>query len=273
MLYIERMTRWIVCALVVAACGPGRTTFASYPGAPATFDRAGSEAKALEIADKVFAAAGGATGWAKAKQIKWHQKVTADGKTIEGIQAWDRWNARHYFQLIEGGQTINVAYGLYSDFTMGFAREGHKTAQLFDDASKQNFVKRGREQFNEQTGVMLIQFLMFEPGAKIAYVGQVKDDKDADHYDELKVTFEDPARKSLEFHPVIDRNTNLLQRIELIKTGTTQKIGFTLDNWRDFGGMKFATKRVNLGYSSEITEISDVAVGDVDDSLYIAPVN
>src|SRR3990172_5154126 len=90
-----RLARLMLVFLV--ACGPGRTTFARYPGAAPAFDRSASDPKALAIADKVLAAAGGADKWNAAKQVRWSESVMNDGKeAVAGEQAWDRWNGRHH---------------------------------------------------------------------------------------------------------------------------------------------------------------------------------
>jgi hypothetical protein len=71
---------------------------------------------------------------------------------------------------------------------------------------------------------------------------------------------------------VVDRATNMLVRIEILKPGTQQKVGYTLKDWITVGGLKFATSRGNMGYSGESIVIKDVKVGDVDDSEFIAPI-
>jgi hypothetical protein len=273
------MKRFLLCLAMIAACGPGRTTFQQYPGAPATFEKAASEPKAVEIAEKVFAAAGGAN-WNKAKQIHWRQVVTSDGKqTLDLAQWWDRWNARHRGQLHNTDATsIVVGYELYGKFSMGYAQQAGKgdieegAKQNLDEKSRAKYLAVAKEVYNVDTAVLTMQFLMLEPGAKLAYVGQVKDDKGNDHYDELKVTFADPLRKDLEFHPVVDRNTNTIARIEIVKAGTNTKVGYSLSNWAETNGMKFATARGNLGYSGETIAIKDIKIGDVDDRLFIAPI-
>jgi hypothetical protein len=269
------MTRsLLLCSLAVfVACGPGRTAYQRYPNAPATFNRAGSEAKALEIADKVFAAAGGPTNWEKAKQIMWHQTVTSDGKVVlDGEEAWDRWNARHHGRLHRPEQDVVVGYELYGKFRMGFLEKvGHKTTTM-DDDSRDKAVTAAQALFNVNTAVMCMQFLMFDPGAKLTYVGPVKDDAGtAEAYDDVKVMFEDPLRSNIEFHVIVDRKDSMILRIEMIKVGTTEKIGFTLKDWTTVNGLKFATSRGNLGYSGETTAIKEIKVSDPEDSLFIAP--
>ncbi len=119
------MLRVLLCCVVVAACGPSRSTFARYPGAPATFDRAASDPKAVEIAEAVFTACGGPTNWDKAKQVKWTQTITADGKvTMSGEEAWDRWNSRHYGRLHRtDGSDVIVGYDLYGSSAIGFVEQ------------------------------------------------------------------------------------------------------------------------------------------------------
>src|SRR4051794_32848537 len=94
--------------LALIACGPGRSTFARHPGASVTFDRASQDSKALEIADKVVAASGGAAAWSAAKQLRWSQVISQDGKELlAGEQAWDRWNGRAYGRARrEGGDMV-----------------------------------------------------------------------------------------------------------------------------------------------------------------------
>jgi hypothetical protein len=269
-----RLVGCVLALLGFVACGPGRTAYARYPGAPAEFDRTASDPKAIEIAEKVFAAAGGPGNWDAAKQITWRQVVTVDGNVrADAVQVWDRWNARHYGRLRRGEDTeYIVAYDLYGSHVMGFVQKGKKQ-QNFDEPTRKQYVGVARDGFNETTAVLALQFLMLEPGAKLEYIGGAIDDAGEEHYDELKVTFaDDPMRKGLELHPIIDRNTNLPVRIEIYKAGTREKIGYTLSDWTTVNGLKFARARGNLGYSGEAIAISDIAISDPDDNLFIAPI-
>lgn len=269
------MKRLVLCgalALALLSCGSSRSTFARYPGAPAAFDRAGADPKALEIADKVFAAAGGPGNWDQAKQIKWRQTVTSDGKvTIDYQHVWDRWNGRHGGRLYREDGELVVGYDLYGSHTMGFVQQGQKQQNL-DEASRTRYIKILKDAYNIDTAVMTLPFLMLEPGTKLEYVGPAKDDAGNENYDDIKVTFADPMRADIEFHAIIDRTSNLPHRVEMLKTGTMTKVGYTYSDWTTVGGLKFAQKRGNLGYSGETTEIKDISVGKPEDELFIAPI-
>ncbi|MBS1121337.1 MAG: hypothetical protein H6Q90_3565 [Deltaproteobacteria bacterium] len=263
----------LLVGLVVGSCAPARTSYATFPNAPATFDRAGSDPKALELADQVFAAAGGPGNWDKAKQIRWNQTVTSDGKVLlEGEHAWDRWNARHFARLHKPDGNIKVGYQLYGSFAMGFMESDNGKTRNLDDESRERAVKVAKEAFNVDTAVMSLQFLLFEPGAKLSYVGPVRDDAGNEAaYDDLQVVFADPLRENLEFHAIVDHTSHLIVRVEMMKPGVNQKVGYTLKDWTTVNGLKFATARTNLGYSGETTAIKDVKVSEPEDTLFITP--
>src|SRR5262245_44612143 len=107
----------VALAMVVAGCGAGRTTFASYPSGAAAFDRATSDPKAVEIADKVITAAGGHDKWTGVKQIRWTQSITqGEGKpAVMFDEAWDRWNGRHHLQIHQKSGDLIVMRGIYED--------------------------------------------------------------------------------------------------------------------------------------------------------------
>jgi hypothetical protein len=204
--------------------------------------------------------------------------VTADGKVVfEGGHAWDRWNARHFAWKRTVDGDIKVGYALYGTFNIAFL-ENYANGNMrnldvqYDVATRDQAVRLAKESFNVDTAVMTFQFLMFEPGAKLSYVGPVPDDAGNNAaYDELKVVFADPIRAGLEFHPIVDRATSMLVRIELFRVGATQKAGYVLKDWTTVAGLRFATARTNLGYAGETVAIKEIRVSAPDDSLFIAP--
>ena len=103
----------------LAGCGASRTIAATQPGSPAAFESAGSDAKAVAIADEVLAAAGGAATWAKVKELRWTTAIVDGGETKLKVEhAWDRWNGRAYMknlpQVADASPTLAM-YELYGD--------------------------------------------------------------------------------------------------------------------------------------------------------------
>ncbi len=263
------MQRALLC-VVLLACGGSRATFARYPGSPAAFDRTACDPKALEIADKVFAAAGGPGNWDKAKQLRWDQTISAGGEVkLEGEEAWDRWNARHWGHLHGNDGEVVVGYELYGTFKMGYGVAGKHHEKLAPE-SLQTAIGVAKARFDADTALMTLQFLMLEPGVKLKYIGTAADDTGADAADDIQVTFTDPLRQGLEYHAIVDRATSTIARVEMIKAGTMQKIGYSLASWVTVNGMKFATARKDLG-SEETVAIKNLKVSEPEDELFVQP--
>jgi len=274
--YAAGMRILVASALVIllAACGASRSTYARHPGAPLAFDRAGTKPEALEIADKVLAAAGGAANWEKAKQIRWRQAILRDGKpAMSGQQAWDRWNARHWAEVDrDDGNNSGVMYEIYGEYRAGYVLAKSGSKQPVTTGEVVAATKLARSAWQRDATIAFAPFLLEEPGSKLEYVGTVKDDATGAEYHELKLTFDpkDPARAGLTVHVYADKTTFVVGRVEL-ETAEGERYAYTLGGYQTVGGLSLATERKNLG-SGEVVKLSEIKVGEVDDTLYMAPI-
>jgi hypothetical protein len=276
----------------LAACGPGRSTFARHPGGAAAFDRSGSDPKAVAIADKVIAAAGGAEHWNHAHQIKWSEEYTNKGKVVVAFeQAWDRWNGRHYGRLKkaadasyavdtshnpteskrEGEGDVVVMYRLYEDKGNAFLDSGHGLVGInAPDVPRALATARERWQFD--TAVLCMPFLLEEPGTKLTYVGEFPGEDGKPPLDDIKVVFDpnDPSRTST-YHVMVNRETNLIDRLEIIEKGQpdNKRIAFHLGTWVEVGGLKFPTVDEDVGVKEQLITFKNISVGEPDDALYV----
>jgi hypothetical protein len=257
----------------LAACGPGRTTFARYPGAAPNFDRTAQDPKALEIADKVIAASGGAASWSGAKQLRWHQTITQDGKDVlSGEQAWDRWNGRAYGRAKRPEGDMVIMRPVYEPGGHAFIDNGQRMKEV--DGGKAEMLSRAKERWEFDTGVLFMPFLLEEPGTKLEYAGEALGD-DGKPRDVLKVSFDakDVSRKT-KYQVVINRDTNLIERIEIQMPGKSEdeRLGYAITGWIEANGMKLPGTLENLGLKGEVLTYKDVTVGEPDDTLYIPPI-
>lgn len=278
----------VTAPLALAACGPSRTTFARHPAVAPAFDRAGSDPKAVAIADKVIAAAGGAERWNRAHQIKWSEEWNNDGKVaLSNDQAWDRWNGRHHARLHKladadysvdtshnptqskraGEGDVVVMHKLYEDSGNAFMDSGHGMPAINpEDAPRALATARERWQFD--SAVLCMPFLLEEPGSKLSYVGEVPGDDGKPPLDAIQLEFDpkDPTRTST-YHVVVNRETSVIDRIEIIeKAHPDRPFTFHLGQWTDAGGLKFPTVAENKGGGITFKNIS---VGEPDDELYV----
>ena len=263
----------LVLVLAAACGGPSRSTYARHPGAPVAFDRATANPEALAVADKVLEAHGGAAAWEKAKQIRWKSQILRDGKPAAGgEQAWDRWNARHWGQLDrgEGNNPVAVMYDIYGDFVAGYQLMSSGNRQAIPKGDATQMMKVAREAWTRDTTSMFAAFLLHEPGAKIEYIGLVKNEAGVEFHD-LKLTFDpkDTARTGLLVHVYADKATNVVGRVE-IENAAGEKYAYELTNFQAVNGLKLPTERKNLG-SGEIITATDIKVSEPDDMLFAAP--
>ena len=255
--------------MTTTSCGPGRTTYARFPGGAAAFDRAHADPKALEIADKVVASAGG-THWAAAKQLKWSEKVSNDGKVVLDFdEAWDRWNGRHYGLLHAEQGDVVVMRSLYEGGGTAKANHGHT---LLTGADLASALGEAKERWLFDTATLCLPFLLEEPGVKLEYIGELAGETGLD---DLKVTF-DPidTTRSGTWHAMVSRDTSQVVRIELVKAGQpeTSRIGYKLSDWVEVGGLKLPTKLQNIGLATEVITFKDITVGEPEDNLYVPQV-
>ncbi|TMQ14418.1 MAG: hypothetical protein E6J90_27000 [Deltaproteobacteria bacterium] len=268
------LARIALVGLVVGACAPQRTTFAAHPTATPAFDRAASDAKALEIADRVIAAAGGIDRWNAARQIRWSESVTTDpGKPpISFDEAWDRWNGRHYYRLRAAGGDAIVMRDLYGARQTAFGEVGHQRQGLSGPDSEHLFAS-ARERWELDTTLLFLPFLLEASGNKLALTGEFPGENGQPPLDDLKLTFDpkDPSRTAT-YHAMVNRTSNQIERIEIIKAGDpdNQRLGYKPGAWTDVGGMKLATTYQNIGMPSEVITYTAIKVSaEPDDELYV----
>jgi len=270
--------RMILATALVAGCAPGQSTFARPPAAATAFDRAASDPKALEIADRVVAAAGGMDKWNGAKQLRWSVSVTTGKDGVPPVtydQAWDRWNGRHYGRLHTASADIVVMRSVYDAKGTAYAEVGH-SKQVIGTADLERAMRAAAERWELDTTLVFLPFLLEAPGTKLELAGEVPGEAGAAPLDDLRVTFDpkDPTRTAT-YHALVNRTTNQIERVAITKAGQDEKhpLGYTVGTYIDAAGMKLATTYANMGFVGEVITFSNLAAaGEPDDSLFVPSV-
>jgi len=257
--------------VAVAACGPARTTFVRYPGASPTFDRAASDPKAVAIADQVIAAAGGEAQWNQVKQLRWTEQVANNGQVVIDLdEAWDRWNGRQYGRLHRDPQDVVVMRHLYDDD--GGAYVGTKTLHKITGSDEATAMSEASKRWQFDTAALSMQFLLEEPGVKLAYSGETAGDAGKPPLDDIAVTF-DPkdATRTTAYHVVVNRETHQIERIEIVAADHPDqgRVAYHLAQWQDVHGLKFPTVLENVGLKGEVISFKDIASSEPDETLYV----
>ena len=261
------MRALVAVAILATACGPGRTTMARYPSAAPAFDRTKSDAKAVELADKVLAAAGGMDKWNAIKQLRWAETVSNEGKpVIEEEQAWDRWNARQYGRLFQEHSDVVVKRELYGKDTDAFVEVGGRR-QTLPPKDAEAAAKIAEERWQFSTAMLFMPYLLEEVGSKLTYGGLVKGE--SGDLEAITVTFDpaDTARAGTSFQIDIDPKTNVIERVQVVKTAGN--LGYKLSGWTDVSGLKVPTTLNNIGLATEAITFKKISIGDVEEGLYV----
>lgn len=264
---VRGMRVLLLAALAATSCGPSRTTFARYPNAVPAFDRAHSDPKAVELADKVLAAAGGMEKWNTVKQLRWNETVSNAGTVvIDGEEAWDRWNARHYGRVFGDHGDVVIKREIYGEQLDAFGEQPGKRARL-DPKETEQAAKVAQERWQFDTAALCMPFLLEEPGSKLAYTGQAQGD--AGPLEVITITFDpnDKARAGTSYQVDIDPQTNQIARIEVVKA--SGNLGYKVSGWTEVNGLKFPTIENNLGLTTEVINFKNIKIGDPEDSLYV----
>lgn len=271
-------------ALALAACGGGRTTAATQ-ASPAAFDPSKSDPKAVAAVDAMLGALGGPGAWTNVKQVQWDQKYTRDGKVAGWFKhSWDRWNGRHRFEEVniqslekakaEGKdneiKTTVAMYDLFDHDGNGFATFD---GQVVATADRDRIVDGAYKNWVADSYRLFAPYKAKDPGVILALQPprQPQNGLCTPGCDVVKIGFAPEVGKDT-WYLSINTQSHLPEILErdIPAAGGQQagRLGFALRDWVSAGPIKVPGKIENLGMS-EVFEISDVKVGEPEDSLYI----
>jgi hypothetical protein len=267
----------VVLAAALPACGPGRTVAATQPS-PAAFDPAASDPDALALVDAAIAELGGAERWEAAKQVRFTLRYLLDGE-LKGwyVHHWDRWNGRHNYRVAdlaaakEGPDSAPWLVVFYDLFNMGAKPHasygGREVAR--EDAAR--YRTEARQRLAEDAYWLAMVHKLRDPGVRLQSAEEMPEMEGMcpGGCPVVKVTF-DPQVGTDTWYVGFDRNTRLPAVLQ--KQSPAGRLGFRIVGWQEADGLRFPTRVQNLGLEGEIFELSEIAISDPDDRLYIPQV-
>lgn len=276
--------RWITVVFLAAAACAGRTSAATQPS-PVAFDPATSEPKAVTVVDQMLPALGSVEAWDEIKQLCWTQKYMLDGELKSWVKhCWDRWNGRHRFEVANmasvkeaeaSGRPNDIIWqiAMYDLFDRGRGWAGQGTNQL-DAGSTKKMIDDAYKRWHLDAYQLAMVYKLKDPGVKLAYFGEVDALGQTDELckpvcDTVKVEYLPEVGDDV-YYVHVNRDSKLPQAYE--RRQGEVRIGYSLQDWTEAGGLKWPGKLQNIGLPGEVMIIEDVRVGEPDDSLYIPQV-
>lgn len=222
-----------------------------YPSAPG-FDEAGSDPRAVEIADEVMEALGGYEAWDRTRYVTW----SFFGRRTH---VWDKHAGRLRF---ENGDTL-VLMNLHS-------REGRvwrSGAEVTDSAALEEALDRAHGAWINDSYWVFMPYKLKDTGVTLEYLGERATEAGAPA-DVLELTFEDVGRTPQnKYHVYVDKRSRLVTQWDYYSEASDPEPQFRIP-WREW------TTHGDILLSADRGERRHQALAvleDVPDSVFESP--
>jgi hypothetical protein len=217
-------------ALVPLACQAGSRGAASANPPCAGFDMAGSDPRALAIADQVMQALGGRAAWDKARILCWTYLSRRK-------HTWDKWTGD--YRLDEGNQVVLMNLGT------GAGRVFDKGVEVKDRETVQAALKRTRSVWINDSYWLLMPYKLKDSGVTLKYAGagELVDGRPADVLD---LTFDAVGdTPDNRYRVFVGRDTHLVERWQFFeqRADVDPKLDTPWAGWEWHGGIRLASSR------------------------------
>ncbi|GAA4452390.1 hypothetical protein GCM10023189_15730 [Nibrella saemangeumensis] len=204
------------------------------------FDMAGSDPKAVQIADQVMEAMGGRANWDKTRLISW---------TFFGNRrlVWDKWTGNVRVDNLKDDQTILL------NINTDKGRVFRNGKELTEPDSVTKYVKMGKGMWINDSYWLVMPFKLKDSGVTLKHLGDGKtqDGKDADL---LQLTFKGVGNTpDNKYHVWVDKNSRLVSQFAYFPKYTDEQPRFVnpWTNYEKHGSILLSGKRGDR----EITDI------------------
>lgn len=213
------MKMWLLCILMWGGGGP------DMPG----FNRSGSDAKAIEIAEQVMISMGGYEAWDKTRYLRWK----FFGKRGH---VWDKWTGRVRVESKDTVILMNVVDRRGQAYREGVALAGEELEKA---------LQHGFEAWINDAYWVVMPYKLKDSGVTLKYVGEgeLASGRQADV---LELTFAGvgvtPENK---YHVMVARDTGLVESWSFFATASDDEPRFTTPwaNWRSYGQIMLSDDR------------------------------
>jgi hypothetical protein len=198
------------------------------PPAPG-FDAAGSDARAIAIADRCMDAMGGRARWDAVRCLGW----TIFGRT----HLWNKWTGDYRLQA----DTLLVIMNVNS----GEGRAWNSGKEMPAGEERQAVLQRARSIWINDSYWFIMPYKLKDTGVTLTCAGE-RATEDGRAADVLNLAFKGVGDTPQNRYEVfVDRETGLVTQWSYFKNADDTKPGFTLPwtGWTDFAGIKLATGR------------------------------
>lgn len=243
------------------SAAPAAEPPAGEAGPAAAFDPSRSDEKAIQIADQVIAAMGGARTWESTRFLKFTFLVRqGDKKLSVRTHHWDKAAQR---SRMEGPTRDGKPMVAVVDHV---SKQGQASVdgQLLFEADAARYVDMAYKNLINDSYWLFMPFKLKDPGVRLRYEGEVKAGPVT--YDRIVVTFQDGTGLTSKdrYTLYVNRKDHMIERWSYVLEGQGASASPTAWQWVDWttvGGLKVSTRRTQDGGEVDIV-LEDVQIFD-----------
>jgi len=236
----------LVALVVLAVAAPA----ADNPPAPG-FDAAGSDARAIQVADRSMEAMGGRPAWDAVRVIGW--------TIFKRTHVWDKWTGDY---RLEADTTLVIM-----NVNTKQGRVWEKGVEVTEPTRRDPILDEARSIWINDSYWLVMPYKLKDSGVTLRYHGELATE-DGRPADVVELTFRDvgdtPQNKYL---VSVDRETGLVSQWSFFETANDAEPRLTRpwNGWTSFGAVKLSTGRGKF-------EVTGIRVsGEADPTAFAAP--
>ncbi len=238
----------IMAIMVVASAGFTQSENPPLPG----FDAAGSDAKAVEIADQVMEKMGGRKNWDATRFVTWK----FFGRRMH---VWDKHTGNYRLEFQDRRTQSNMLVLMNLNTQKG--RAWNSGEEITDADSLQKVLKQANSAWINDSYWVFMPYKLKDSGVTLKYHGEGKMTDESDAHI-LQLTFKDvgdtPQNRYLVY---VNKSTMLVEQWDFFRNAEDEKPGFQIPwtNWKQYGKILLSDKR-GQGRDGSERGHSDLAV-------------
>ena len=253
-----------VILLTVVSCGVKQQETAKNAGDAVLV----SDAKAVELADRMMDAMGGVKTWNETRYLRFDFAVEVDKKEISRhSHLWDKFTGRY---RVQGKTRDGKAYNILYDDIHKKSGKAYVDGRLAESKDAVDKLQYGYNRFINDTYWLLMPWKLKDPGVTLHYEGLQKDSVSGYNYEVVHLAFEQVGLTPKDqYWAFIDPETSLMRKWKfLLQDG--DEGSYDWNNWKNYGALKFSDQKSDPGGKRTIKTEKIILSDQMNDDVFTA---
>jgi hypothetical protein len=207
------------------------------------FDLAGSDARAIALADRVMARMGGRQAWDQTRYIRW----SFFGRRHH---VWDKYTGNIRVEGVE--RETEIPYLILMNIHTKEGRAWESGEEVTDPGRLAELLDRGEAVWINDSYWLVMPYKLKDSGVTLAYLGEGTME-DGSSAEVLQLTFKSVGRTpDNKYHVYVAKKTGLVEQWSYYRNFSDEEPGFTgpWRNWQQYGQILLSDNRGERGHTN-----------------------